>query len=51
VADPHRVYEIRCPVHGFITLNDWEREIISEPAVAAHPLAGLDGSGLSRRNA
>jgi HD superfamily phosphohydrolase len=31
VADPHRVFEIRCPVHGFITLNDWEREIISQP--------------------
>jgi HD superfamily phosphohydrolase len=32
MADPHRQYEIRCPVHGFITLNDWEREIISQPA-------------------
>jgi HD superfamily phosphohydrolase len=27
----HRTYEIRCPIHGFITLNDWERQIISEP--------------------
>jgi len=27
-ADPHRMYEIRCPVHGFIPLNDWERSII-----------------------
>jgi uncharacterized protein len=27
-----RKYEFRCPVHGFITLNDWEREIISQPA-------------------
>lgn len=30
--DPHRTYEIRCPVHGFITVNDWEREIIDQPA-------------------
>src|SRR6266550_2965634 len=30
--DPHRLYEIRCPVHGFVTLNDWERTIIAEPA-------------------
>lgn len=28
--DPHRIYEIRCPVHGFITLNDWELSVISE---------------------
>jgi HD superfamily phosphohydrolase len=27
-----RKYEFRCPVHGFITLSDWEREIISHPA-------------------
>jgi HD superfamily phosphohydrolase len=32
VADPHQTYEIRCPVHGFITINDWEREIINHPA-------------------
>jgi len=32
MADWHRLYEIRCPVHGFITLNDWEWEIISHPA-------------------
>jgi uncharacterized protein len=32
VANPHRLYEIRCPVHGFITINDWEREIIEQPA-------------------
>jgi HD superfamily phosphohydrolase len=25
-------HEIRCPVHGFIRLNDWEMGIISEPA-------------------
>src|SRR5271156_3877049 len=28
----HKLYEFRCPVHGFITLTDWEREIISQPA-------------------
>lgn len=27
-----RTYEFRCPVHGFVTLSDWEREIISQPA-------------------
>ena len=30
--DLHQKYEIRCPVHGFIALNDWEREIIEQPA-------------------
>jgi HD superfamily phosphohydrolase len=30
--DSHRTYEIRCPVYGFITISDWEREIISQPA-------------------
>jgi HD superfamily phosphohydrolase len=29
----YRTYEIRCPVHGFIGLNDWEREIIAQPAM------------------
>ncbi|HWE35595.1 MAG TPA: HD domain-containing protein, partial [Isosphaeraceae bacterium] len=29
MADPHRTYEIRCPIHGFITISDWEREIIA----------------------
>jgi HD superfamily phosphohydrolase len=28
----HHLYEIRCPVHGFIAINDWEREIIEQPA-------------------
>lgn len=28
----HRQYEIRCPIHGFITLNSWEKEVISQPA-------------------
>jgi HD superfamily phosphohydrolase len=32
VADPERRYEIRCPVHGFITISDWERELIDQPA-------------------
>lgn len=31
-AEAHRTYEIRCPVYGFITLNDWEWQIISQPA-------------------
>lgn len=31
-ADPHRKYEIRCPVHGFIQIDDWERQIIDQPA-------------------
>ena len=32
MSDPHRTYEIRCPVYGFITISDWEREIISQTA-------------------
>lgn len=28
---PHRKYEIRCPIHGFIEVNDWERAIIDQP--------------------
>jgi hypothetical protein len=28
----HHSYEIRCPIHGFIALNTWEKEIISQPA-------------------
>ncbi len=31
-TDPHRIYEIRCPVYGFVKLNDWEWQIISQPA-------------------
>lgn len=31
-VNAHRPYDIRCPVHGFIDLNDWEREIISQPS-------------------
>src|SRR3954462_9190934 len=29
MATHHRIYEIRCPVHGFISIDDWEREIIN----------------------
>lgn len=32
MADAHRTYELRCPVHGFIPISDWEREIINQPA-------------------
>lgn len=32
VSDYHRLYEIRCPAHGFITITDWERDIINAPA-------------------
>lgn len=28
MSDPRQTYEIRCPVHGFIPISDWEREII-----------------------
>jgi uncharacterized protein len=31
-TDAHRTYEIRCPIYGFVTLNDWEWQIISQPA-------------------
>src|ERR1700724_2794360 len=29
MSDPHTTYEIRCPVHGFIPFDDWEKEIIN----------------------
>lgn len=32
ITDAHRTYEIRCPVYGFVTLNDWEWQIIRQPA-------------------
>jgi HD superfamily phosphohydrolase len=32
LSDLHRLYEIRCPIHGFVSLNAWEREVISQPA-------------------
>src|SRR2546421_3413048 len=25
-------YEFRCPIHGFIEVDEWEREIIAHPA-------------------
>ena len=25
-------FEIRCPIYGFIGMDPWEREIISQPA-------------------
>lgn len=28
-SDPNRLFEFRCPVHGFIQLNVWEREIVN----------------------
>ena len=27
-----RSYELRCPIHGFIKLNDWERTIVDDSA-------------------
>lgn len=30
--NPHDTFEIRCPVHGFVALNDWERQIIEQSA-------------------
>ena len=30
--EAHRTYEIRCPIYGFIQLDDWEWQIISQPA-------------------
>ncbi len=32
MADLQQTYELRCPVHGFIPISDWEREIINHPA-------------------
>src|SRR5579872_4995352 len=28
----HQRYEIRCPIHGFVSLNAWERDIVAQPA-------------------
>ena len=30
-TDPNKQYEFRCPVHGFIRLNSWEKEIVNHP--------------------
>ncbi len=27
-----KLYEIRDPIHGFVTLNDWERDIVNHSA-------------------
>ncbi|CAN5527004.1 HD domain-containing protein [soil metagenome] len=27
-----KVFEFRCPIHGFIELDEWERDIVSQPA-------------------
>src|SRR6476660_6830599 len=32
LADIRRTYEFRCPVHGFIEVSDWERQVIAHPA-------------------
>lgn len=32
MKDPLGKYEFRCPVHGFITVSDWERTVIDQPA-------------------
>lgn len=29
---PKRSYEFRCPIHGFVKLNDWERAIVDHAA-------------------
>jgi hypothetical protein len=34
VAAPDSLYEIRCPVHGFITLDDWEWDVHLKRALA-----------------
>ena len=26
-----RIYEVRDPIHGFVSLNEWERDIINHP--------------------
>ncbi len=32
MKEPHRKYEIRCPIHGFVEINDWERTIVEQPS-------------------
>ncbi len=27
-----KTFEFRCPIYGFITLSEWEREVVSQPA-------------------
>lgn len=31
VAVSPQSYEFRCPIHGFIKVNDWERSVIDDP--------------------
>ena len=31
-GEAHKTYEVRCPVYGFVGVNDWEWQIISQPA-------------------
>ncbi len=28
----NRQYEFRCPVHGFIVVDEWEKQILAHPA-------------------
>ena len=54
VSSQQRTYEIRCPVHGFIPFNDWEREIIQPTGISkvtADPTAGLYRLHLPRSDA
>src|SRR4051812_29525100 len=30
--DIRKTFEFRCPVHGFIEVSDWERQVIAQPA-------------------
>ena len=30
--DPRRMYDFRCPVHGFVEVNHWERSVIDHSA-------------------
>jgi len=31
MSDASRKHEIRCPIHGFINFNDWEKAVIDSP--------------------
>src|ERR1700674_706334 len=46
MPNPHQTYEVRCPIHGFVSLNDWEWTVISQPAFQRlrriHQLAWTD---------
>ena len=32
MENERRQFDIRCPIHGFVKLSAWEREIINQPA-------------------